>query len=157
MVKMEQNCIIILRVCLVRFQIHYESETFQFLSRNDSRSNQNHLVKLFGPFVETFQNQWKWEGSESESLKTPILPFHCCSTKTWNVSNRFTSETFRFFPVRNCSKWFKPESETFHLTKRGLRTACLLYIHSCKLKLLAFITGSNNDKTATNLLSITSY
>jgi hypothetical protein len=57
MVKMEQNCIIILRVCLVRFQIHYESETFQFLARNDSRSNQNHLVKLFGPFVETFQNQ----------------------------------------------------------------------------------------------------
>jgi hypothetical protein len=46
-----------IRVCLIQFQIHCESKMFQFLSRNDSRSNQNHFVKSFGPFVETFQIQ----------------------------------------------------------------------------------------------------
>jgi hypothetical protein len=40
----------ILRVHLVQFQI-------QFLLRNDSQSNQNHFVKSFGPFIETFQIQ----------------------------------------------------------------------------------------------------
>jgi hypothetical protein len=30
---------------------------FQFLSKNDSRSNQNHFMKLFEPFIETFQIQ----------------------------------------------------------------------------------------------------
>jgi hypothetical protein len=108
----------------VRFQIHCESETFLFLSRNDSRSNQNHFVKSFGPFVEMFQIQWKWEGSESESLETPILSFHGCSTKAWNVSNRFTCETFRFFPIWNCSRWFKSESKTFHLAKWVIVSHC---------------------------------
>jgi hypothetical protein len=46
-----------LRVRLVRFQFHCELEMFQFLSRNDSRSNQNYFVKSFGMFVETFQIQ----------------------------------------------------------------------------------------------------
>jgi hypothetical protein len=78
------------------------------------------LCEIVYPFVETFQIQWKWEGSELESLETPILPFHGCSTKTQNVSNWFTSETFRFLTVWNRSKWFKPESETFLLAKQGL-------------------------------------
>jgi hypothetical protein len=71
--------------------IHCELETFQFLSRNNSWSNQNHLVKSFGPFVETFQIQWKWEGSESESFETPILPLQYKNFKCfkpihhWNV------------------------------------------------------------------------
>jgi hypothetical protein len=44
-------------VRLVRFQIHCELETFQFLSINDSRSNQNYFVKSFDMFIETFQIQ----------------------------------------------------------------------------------------------------
>jgi hypothetical protein len=44
-------------VRLVRFQIHCESEMFQLISRNDSRSNQNHFVKSFDLFVKTFQIQ----------------------------------------------------------------------------------------------------
>jgi hypothetical protein len=43
-----------LRVCLVQFQIHCELETFQFILRNDSRSNQNHFVKSFVSFIEMF-------------------------------------------------------------------------------------------------------
>jgi hypothetical protein len=70
--------------------------------------------------------------SESELLETPILPFHGCSTKTQNVSNRFTSETFWFFPIWNRSKWFKLESETFHLAKRPL-SLHLWYIGMVKL------------------------
>jgi hypothetical protein len=46
-----------IRMCLVRFQNHCESEIFQFLSRNNFRSNQNHFVKSFDPFVKTFQIQ----------------------------------------------------------------------------------------------------
>jgi hypothetical protein len=45
------------RVRLVRFQIHREREMFQFLLRNDSRSNQNYFVKSFGLFIEMFQIQ----------------------------------------------------------------------------------------------------
>jgi hypothetical protein len=44
---------------LIWFQIHRETKTFQFLLRNDSRSNQNHFVKSFDLFVETFWIQWK--------------------------------------------------------------------------------------------------
>jgi hypothetical protein len=43
------------RVRLLRFQIHCELETFQFLLRNDSQSNQNHLVKSFGPLLKRFR------------------------------------------------------------------------------------------------------
>jgi hypothetical protein len=124
----------ILKVHLVQFKIHCESETFQFLSRNNSWLNHIHFVKSFAPFVETFQIQWKWEGSQSESLETPIFSFQGCSTKTWNVSNRFTSKTFWFFPVSNCSKWFRPKSETFHLAKRVLNIWwCVYEMHTCML------------------------
>jgi hypothetical protein len=46
-----------IRMCLVRFQNHCESEIFQFLLRNNFRSNQNHFVKSFDPFVKMFQIQ----------------------------------------------------------------------------------------------------
>jgi hypothetical protein len=43
-----------LSLCLVWFQIYEETKMFHILRRNDSRSNQNHFVKLFDPFVEIF-------------------------------------------------------------------------------------------------------
>jgi hypothetical protein len=129
-------CIMLVSVRLVRFQIHCESETFQILSRNDSRSNQNHFVKSFDLFVKTFQIQWKWEGSESESLETPILPFYGSNTKTWNVSNRFTSETFWFSPFGTA-----PSDSSLNLKRFTLPNGTLVRAH---MSVITFQCGINH-------------
>jgi hypothetical protein len=71
--------------------------------------------------LKRFRFSGKWEGSESESLKTPILPFQSCGTKTWNVSNRFTYETFWFFPFGTA-----PSNSSLNLKRFTLPNGALI-------------------------------
>jgi hypothetical protein len=45
-------------------------------------------------------------------LETHILLFYGCSTKTRNISNQFTSETFQFFSFKT-AQMIKPELKYF--------------------------------------------
>jgi hypothetical protein len=109
-----------LKVRLVRFHIHCESETFQFLSINNSRSNQNHFVNLFVLFVETFHIRGNKNKTNQNHLKHLFYHFRVTvqNLETFQTNSplkRFDFSPFRTPPSDSCMNIKRLTNKAFNV------------------------------------------